>query len=372
MKYFIIAGEASGDLHGAGLMSQLQHVDSSAVFVGLGGDKMRAMGCNMVQDYRNMAFMGISAVLRNLSKVNENFRLAEAALVEQQPDALILIDYPSFNLRIAEFCKKHLSQTKIFYYIPPKIWAWKRWRVHKIARLSDLVLGIFPFEPAFYEGYGYQALYVGNPTMDSVRAYRTDHPQTAEREHLIAILPGSRRQEIAGCLPTMLEAARQEPGYRIIVAGAPGVEASFYQQYMQDEELVFGETYSLLSRAVVAIVNSGTATLEAALLGCPQVAVYHIACGQLLWQIRRLVFSIPFFTLVNILGNQEVIKECIGPLFTTDNVAQETHRLLTDTHHRAKMLNDYEHIRMMLGDTCAATTAAEQIVSYMHSPAANC
>ncbi len=369
MKYFIIAGEASGDLHGAGLMRQLQHFDSSALFVGLGGDKMHAMGCQMVQDYRNMAFMGISAVLRNLGKVNENFRLAEAALMEQQPDTLILIDYPSFNLRIAAYCKKHLPQTRIFYYIPPKIWAWKRWRVHKIARLSDLVLGIFPFEPAFYAGYGYQAQYVGNPTMDSVRAYRADHLQTAEREKVIAVLPGSRRQEIAKCLPTMLDAARQEPGYRIVVAGAPGIEPSFYDRFVQGEELVFGETYSLLSRASVAIVNSGTATLEAALLGCPQVAVYHIACGHFLWKIRRLVFSIPFFTLVNILGNQEVIKECIGPLFTTTNVSHETHRLLSDAPYRENMLHEYEQIRMMLGTTPAASTAAKQIVEYMQKNA---
>lgn len=365
MKYFIISGEASGDLHGAGLISQLQRLDPMAEFMGLGGDKMQRAGCNLVQHYRNMAFMGISAVLRNIHKVNENFRLAENALLNYQPDALILIDYPSFNLRIAQFCKKHLPSVKIFYYIPPKIWAWKSWRVHKIAELSNLVLAIFPFEPAFYRRYGYKALYVGNPTMDSVRAYQQAKSNVpSEREHLIAILPGSRKQEISKCIPTMLQAARKMEGYKIVVAGAPGIESAFYEKYLQDERIVFDETYRLLSMAEAAIVNSGTATLETALLRCPQVAVYHIACGKFLWNIRQLVFKIPFFTLVNILGNKEVIKEYIGPLFTADNIESGVRQLLTDMACRSKMLKDYDDIATLLGDGNAAENAAKCIVNY--------
>lgn len=365
MKYFIISGEASGDLHGAGLISQLQRLDPLAEFMGLGGDKMQRAGCNLVQHYRNMAFMGISAVLRNIHKVNENFRLAENALLNYQPDALILIDYPSFNLRIAQFCKKRLPSVKIFYYIPPKIWAWKSWRVHKIAELSNLVLAIFPFEPAFYRRYGYKALYVGNPTMDSVRAYQQAKSNVhSEREHLIAILPGSRKQEISKCLPTLLQAARKMEGYKIVVAGAPGIESAFYEKYLQDERIVFDETYRLLSMAEAAIVNSGTATLETALLRCPQVAVYHIACGKFLWNIRQLVFKIPFFTLVNILGNKEVIKEYIGPLFTADNIESGVRQLLTDMACRSKMLKDYDDIATLLGDGNAAENAAKCIVNY--------
>ncbi len=365
MKYFIISGEASGDLHGAGLISQLQRLDPMAEFMGLGGDKMQRAGCNLVQHYRNMAFMGISAVLRNIHKVNENFRLAENALLNYQPDALILIDYPSFNLRIAQFCKKRLPSVKIFYYIPPKIWAWKSWRVHKIAELSNLVLAIFPFEPAFYRRYGYKALYVGNPTMDSVRAYQQAKSNIPSgREHLIAILPGSRKQEISKCLPTMLQAARNMEGYKIVVAGAPGIESAFYEKYLQDERIVFDETYRLLSMAEAAIVNSGTATLETALLRCPQVAVYHIACGKFLWNIRQLVFKIPFFTLVNILGNKEVIKEYIGPLFTADNIECGVRQLLTDTTCRSKMVKDYDDIATLLGDGNAAENAAKCIVNY--------
>lgn len=365
MKYFIISGEASGDLHGAGLISELQRLDPLAEFRGLGGDKMERTGCKLVQHYRNMAFMGISAVLRNLHKVNENFRLTQDALVKYQPDALILIDYPSFNLRIAQFCKKHLDGVKIFYYIPPKVWAWKSWRVHKIAELSNLVLAIFPFEPSFYQRYGYKALYVGNPTMDSIRAYQQLHNETSpKREHLIAILPGSRKQEIEKCLPTMLQAARKIEGYKIVVAGAPCMESAFYEKYLQGEQIVFGETYRLLTEAEAAIVNSGTATLETALLRCPQVAVYHIACGKFLWNIRKLVFKIPFFTLVNILGKKEVIKEYIGPLFTAENIESGVRQLLTDKSCRSKILKDYDDIAAMIGRGNAAENAARYIVNY--------
>ncbi len=365
MKYFIISGEASGDLHGAGLISQLQRLDPLADFTGLGGDKMQRAGCKLVQHYRNMAFMGISAVLRNIHKVNENFRLTQNALLNYQPDALILIDYPSFNLRIAKFCKKHLPCVKIFYYIPPKIWAWKSWRVHNIAELSNLVLAIFPFEPAFYRRYGYEALYVGNPTMDSVLAYQQAESNiSSEREHCIAILPGSRKQEIEKCLPTMLQAARNIEGYKIVVAGAPSIESAFYEKYLQGERIVFDETYRLLSHAEAAIVNSGTATLEAALLRCPQVAVYHIACGRFLWNIRQLVFKIPFFTLVNILGNKEVIKEYIGPLFTASNIENGLRQILTDTACRSKILKDYDDIAALLGNGNAAENAAKSIANY--------
>lgn len=364
MKYFIIAGEASGDLHGAGLINQLKQLDSSAVFLGMGGDKMHSAGCRLVQHCRNMAFMGIIAVLKNLNKVNENFRIAENALLHCQPDALILIDYPSFNLKVAEFCKKHLPSTKIFYYIPPKIWAWKRWRVHKIASLSDRILGIFPFEPAFYARYGYNALYVGNPTMDSISEFRhLSGKSFPDRKRIVAVLPGSRRHEIEKCLPTMLLAARNIQGYQIVVAGAPGIEPAFYDNYLQGETLVFDKTYPLLSEAGVAIVNSGTATLETALLRCPQVAVYHINCGKFLWSIRRLVFQIPYFTLVNILADKEVIKEYIGPLFTAQNIEEEVRKLLTDSACRNRMLQEYDRIAADLGTTPAAENAAKQIIA---------
>ncbi len=364
MKYFIIAGEASGDLHASNLIRALHEQDTNAVFVGMGGDKMQAVGCMLVQHYREMAFMGFVAVLKNLGKVRRNFQIAHETLLQENPDVLVLIDYPSFNLKIATWCKKHLPKTKIYYYIPPKVWAWKRWRVHKIAQVSDKILGIFPFEPAFYAKYGYKAEYVGNPTMDSIRDWTKDKGQRTKDagQKLIAILPGSRKHEIEKCLPKMLEAARRFPEYEIVVTGAPGIEPAFYEQFVKNEEVVFDETYSLLSRATVAIVNSGTATLETALLNCPQVAVYHIALGRLAGLISPFVFQIPHFTLVNIISNKEVIKEKLAYLFTVDEVAGEVKHILEDESYKQQMLDGYAEIREILGTHPAAETAAEKII----------
>ena len=309
--------------------------------------------------------MGVLAVLLNLNKVRRNFLLAKQALLREQPDVLVLIDYPSFNLRMAAFCKKHLPHTRVVYYIPPKIWAWKTWRVHKIARLCDLVLGIFPFEPDFYARYGYKCLYVGNPTMDSVRSFQ---PSAHGTDPVIAVLPGSRRSEISHCLPVMLKAARQvadtltAENYHIIVAAAPGVEDDFYMSYLIEGEQLTRQTYQVVSQARAAIVNSGTATLETALLRCPQTAVYYVALSRYLWFLKPLIFHIPHFTLVNIIAKKEVIQELVAQRFTEDEISRELMRLLTDSHYREQMQAGYEHIRLLLGDTPAADNAALQIL----------
>lgn len=402
MKFFVIAGEASGDLHAANLMRSLSLEDKAASFVGLGGDKMRAAGCDIRVDYRDMAYMGVVAVLANLPKIRRNFRIARAALVETRPDVLILIDYPSFNLRMAAFCRKHLPATRIVYYIPPKVWAWKSWRVHRIARYADDVLGIFPFEPAFYARYGYSCQYVGNPTADCIRAWQQSHqaertnneiektdlsadhptrvasryyspslrgaggappPTKGEEKEVVALLPGSRPSEIRHCLPTMLEAARRVAGtdYRIIVAAAPGIDDSFYAPYLCGETLT-RDTYTLVSSARAAVVNSGTATLETALLGCPQTAVYYIACSRWLeWLIRPVLFRTKYFTLVNIIPQQEVIQELIASRFTVSNVEHELRRLLSDSSYRHTMLTRYHHLSHLLGSRPAAHTAADII-----------
>lgn len=374
MKYFLIAGEASGDLHASNLMKALREKDAQAVFMGLGGDKMRAEGCKIYVDYREMAYMGIVAVLQNLGKIKRNFHIAKQALLNECPKVLILIDYPSFNLKIAKFCKEHLPQTKVVYYIPPKIWAWKKWRVHDIAKYCDEILGIFPFETAFYAKYGYKCKYVGNPTADCIRGLRMHNNSeeynskytTHNSKLTIAILPGSRRSEISKCLPTMLDAARRVAGdtYQIAVTAAPGIDDAFYAPYLQGEILT-RDTYSLLQQAHAAVVNSGTATLETALIGCPQTAVYHIAASKQLWFvesiIRSIVFSIPYFTLVNIIPNKEIIKELIASRFTAENVAEELTRLLDDESYRQTMLNNYQDLWHILGERSAATTAAEYI-----------
>ncbi len=362
-NYFVIAGEASGDLHAAELMKAIRLRDPEAHFAGLGGDKMAQAGCQLYQDYRKMAFMGFAAVLANISQVRRNFQIARQALLTEKPDALILIDYPSFNLRIASFCRQQLPATKIYYYIPPKVWAWKRWRIHKIARLCDEVLGIFPFEPAFYARYGYRCTYVGNPTAEEIRA---KNGKRKDISHQIAILPGSRKGEIKHCLPKMLHAARRFKDYEIVVTAAPGIEDAYYTPYLHDGEQLTRDTHGAVLQAKAAIVNSGTATLETALLGCPQVAVYHLSPAPVIRALRwmqPLFFSIPYFTLVNIIFGQEVIKECIANDFTEEKVRRELERLLTDDTYTKKMLASYEHLSQLLGNQPAAATAAAIITS---------
>lgn len=363
MKYFLIAGEASGDMHAAALIRALRQMDTTTQFVGLGGDMMRTEGCLLFQDYRHMAYMGIIAVVKNLPAIRENLHIAKEALLREKPDVLILVDYPSFNLRIAEFCHQHLPCTHICYYIPPKVWAWKKWRVHQIAHLSELVLGIFPFEPAFYKRYGYTCTYVGNPTMDAIQLYQRQHQQP-EREPLIAILPGSRRSEIVHCLPLMLEAAKQEAdGRKIVIAGAPGIDHKFYIDLLghdAEQMLVFNNTYDLLARAEAAIVNSGTATLEAALLGCPQVPVYHVTCSWI-GHLRPLLFDSPFFTLPNIILQRELLKEKIAHRFTVEQVRDELNHILNEPGYRQQMLTGYNEIAQLLGNHSAAQTAAHII-----------
>lgn len=379
MKYFILVGEASGDLHASNLLQALREQDPQAVFVGLGGDKMQAQGCHLYQHYRQMAFMGVADVLRNLGKVKHNLSLAQEALLHERPDVLILVDYPGFNLRIAKFCRRVLPDTKIVYYIPPKIWAWKRWRVHTIAKLCDRVLGIFPFEPAFYRRFGYECTYVGNPTVDAIRAWQQLSTLNSQISTLnsIALLPGSRRGEISHCLPLMVTAAQRvisdlpdSEHWSIRIAAAPGVEDDFYTALLTplmdgkvDAGLLSRDTYALISEARAAVVNSGTATLETALLGCPQTAVYHIALAKLVNPLRHIVFSIPQFTLVNILAQRPLIRELLAADLTEQNIYNELSRLLTDASYRQAQLDGYAQIHDLLGTRPAAVTAAQIITS---------
>ena len=366
-KYFLIAGEASGDIHAAALIAQIQQRDPQAQFAGLGGDRMAAAECRLYRDCRHMAFMGIAAVLHHWRDVRDNFRIARKALLTEQPDVLILIDYPSFNLRMAAFCRKQLPVTKIVYYIPPKVWAWKKRRIHQIARLCDKVLGIFPFEPAFYAKYGYRCTYVGNPTAEEIgRFAQSRKVAKVQRQKTIALLPGSRPSEISNCLPRMLEAARRFPEYSLTVCAAPGIEDVYYTPYLRAGEALTRDTYTTVQGAVAAIVNSGTATLETALLGCPQVAVYHLALSWLIALIRWAqpwVFSIKQFTLVNIIEGKEVIKELVANDFKTDLVAAELQRLLTDEAYKKEMLANYKHLSDSLGALPASATAAKLITS---------
>ena len=370
LRYFLIAGEASGDLHASNLMRELKQMDPDAEFCFLGGDLMAAQGGRMVKHYRDMAFMGFVAVLKNFRKVLTNLTECKQAIGRFRPDVLILVDYPSFNLRIAKFAKETLN-IPVYYYISPKIWAWKEFRIKAIKKYVDRMYTILPFETEFYRKHDYEVTYVGNPSVDSI-ANRPNLQQTfAEfcRQNklselpVIALLPGSRRQEIAGCLPMMLEAVKKHPNHQVVVSGAPGIEPDFYRTFIKHTEInvVFNQTYELLTHARAAVVNSGTATLETALIGTPQVVVYKVAFPVLAMPLKKLFIKVNFVSLVNLIAGKEVVKELIGDLFTVENIRKELNRLLHAEKYRNGMLNDYREIKEKLGPSGAARKAAEEM-----------
>lgn len=370
MKYFLIAGEASGDLHAAQLIKQLKCQDAESEFVFLGGDLMReAAGCEPLIHYREMAYMGFSEVLRNLGKVRRNLAAAKRAVASERPDCLILIDYPSFNLKVAKVAKKH--GIKVFYYISPKVWAWKEWRVKTIKRLVDKMFVIFPFEVDFYrDRHGYDVTFVGNPSVqeiDEAIAGMSSRADFIARNSLrdrpmIAILPGSRRGEIRNNLPVMVAAAMQFPQYRGVVAAAPGIEPEFYKQFT-DLPLVAGQTIELVRHSVGALVTSGTATLEAALIGTPQVACYRANGSMLSYNIMKRLLSVQYVTLPNLIANREIIGEMLLHMCTADAVASRLAPLLRNGEARDTMLADYAAMRERLGSNDAAQATAQGIIS---------
>lgn len=369
MKYFIIAGEASGDLHASNLIHALKEQDAQAQFMGLGGDLMAREGVHLVCHYRDMAYMGFITVIRHWPQIKENMRRAREALSEFQPDVLILVDYPSFNLRMARYAKKYLH-CKICYYISPKLWAWKTYRIHSIKRYIDHMYCIFPFETDFYAQYGYQVEYVGNPTQEVIDS-RPEQSLTKEdftkrnglpHKPFIALLAGSRKQEIRSCLPTMLAAVAQYTDYQPVIAGAPGIEPSFYTNIAKDVPTVFDQTYLLLQSSMAAVVNSGTATLETALIGIPQVVVYHIWGGRLTYWLKNQLIKTRYISLVNIIIDNQIVKELVAHLFTANHLSMELHHLLHNDDYRRMILKGYAEIRQRLGNNHAADTTAHQIV----------
>lgn len=371
MKYFIIAGEASGDLHASNLMRQLKKQDSSAEFCFLGGDLMQAQGGKMIKHYREMAFMGFVTVAKNLNTVLKNLADCKQAIVDFNPDKLILVDYPSFNLRIARFVKENLK-TPVYYYISPKIWAWKEYRIKDIKLYVDRMFTIFPFETEFYARHNYPVEYVGNPLIDSV-CFRPNQDQTFEEfrtmnslqnKPIIALLAGSRKQEISACLPRMVEAASRFKDYQLVVSGAPGIDLEYYRSILKKTSvtIVFGQTYELLQQSRAAIVNSGTATLETALIGTPQVVVYHQSLGRVAFWMKDLIIKVKYISLVNLVAEKEVVKELIAHLFTVPNMGNELDQLLNNKTYRQNMLDEYSKIRKVLGGAGAAKRTAEKIV----------
>lgn len=374
MKYFIIAGEASGDLHASNLMRELKKQDPDAGFCFLGGDLMLAQGGKMVKNYREMAFMGFLAVALNIRKVFRNIADCKNAILSFQPDVVILIDYPGFNLRIARFVKEHLT-TPVYYYISPKIWAWKEYRIKDIKQYVDKMFTIFPFETAFYARHNYRVEYVGNPTVDSI-ATRPNQEQTFDtfcaknnltEKPIIALLAGSRKQEIAACLPRMVDAAGHFSHYQHVVAGAPGIDPQFYAEVLKNRKItiVYGQTYELLQHAGAAIVNSGTATLETALIGTPQVVVYHQVLGRLAYWLKDIFIKVKYISLVNLIAEKEVVKELIAHLFTEKNMVKELELILYNKTYREKMISEYSQIKQELGEPGAAKRAAVAIYKFL-------
>lgn len=372
MKYFLIAGEASGDLHACALMQALAAADAEASFTFMGGDLMAAAaGHAPVVNYRDMAFMGFSEVLRNLGKISANLRIARQTLLNERPDCLILIDYPSFNLKVARTAAS--AGIPVFWYISPKVWAWKSWRVKDIRKLVDKVLCILPFEPAFYATRGYdKAIYVGNPSVEEIDAAlaATGSREDFARRHrlrdnrpFIALLPGSRRGEIRCNLPVMDAVARQFPGYTIVVAGAPAVPDEIYSG-LTKFAVVRDSTHELLAHAHAALVTSGTATLEAALAGVPQVVTYRSNGSRLAYNIMKKLLKVKFVSLPNLIVSREIIPEMLLHNCTPELVTERLRAITPESSAaRAAQLEGYAEMRGILGPAGAASRAASTIIS---------
>lgn len=368
MRYYIIAGEASGDLHASRLVRALRVIDPAATLRGIGGDSMAAEGVDLRFHYRDLAYMGFVPVLLHARTILRSLAETKRDAAEWRPDVVVLVDYPGFNLKMARFVARE-ALCPVCYYIAPKIWAWKSWRIADIRRDVTRLLSILPFEKDFFEGrHGYPITYVGNPTLDEVDEYLASARPTAPNapERLIALLPGSRRQEIRDNLVRMIRAAQPlaARGYRLEVAAAPGIEDNFYTSIARREgtfALRRGDTYGLLREAEAALVVSGTATLEACLLGVPQVVCYYTRMGRLFSWLRRRVLKVPYISLVNLVAGREVVRELVCHEMNVEAVRRELLRIVGGGAARAEMLAGYDEVRNRLGATGAAVRAAEEV-----------
>lgn len=371
MKYYLIVGEASGDLHASNLMKSLKKCDSDAEFRFFGGDLMNAVGGVCVKHYKEMAYMGFIPVLLHLRTILKNMKLCQQDIISWNPDVLILVDYPGFNLDIAKYVKK---QTKIpvYYYISPKIWAWKEYRIKNIKRDVDELFSILPFEVNFFKGHHYPIHYVGNPSVDSVDAFKKDYVESfvdftsknkLENKPIIALLAGSRKQEIHDNLPKMIDAVSTMKDYQFVIAGAPSIESEYYADYVKEGvHIVYGQTYELLSHSIAALVTSGTATLETALFKVPQVVCYDMPLSWLMSFLRRFFLKVKYISLVNLIADKEVVKELVANDMKVANIKKELASILPGGDGRQTMLDDYQHIIQILGAPGASERAAEKMI----------
>lgn len=370
MKYYLIVGEASGDLHASRLMRSLKKVDELAEFRFFGGDLMAAEGGTRVKHYKELAYMGFIPVLLHLGTIFSNMKKCKEDIVKWNPDVVILVDYPGFNLSIAKFLK---SKTNIpaYYYISPKIWAWKEWRIRSIKRDISEMFSILPFEVPFYEQkHHYPIHYVGNPTAQEVAEFRSNYAQSYadfcvennldSHKPTIALLAGSRLQEIKDNLPAMIEVAERFEDYQIVLAGAPSIDDAYYEKFIKNTpvKIVKNKTYPLLAHSTAALVTSGTATLETALFDVPQVVCYETPVPKLIRFGFNHIIKVKYISLVNLIADQEIVKEMMADRFTVDGIANELYQILPEKPARSKMLEAYQEVHRRLGDSIAPDVAA--------------
>lgn len=362
MKYYIIAGEASGDLHASNFVKALKRKDSSVELRGWGGDLMQEAGVEVVKHYRELAFMGFVEVAKNIRTILGNFKICKEDILQYQPDAVILVDYPGFNLRIAKWLKA--NDIKVLYYISPQIWAWHQSRVKEIKKNVDQMYVILPFEKDFYAKHGMEVDFVGHPLLDVVAGYEAGDLPLAGKK-VIALLPGSRKQEISLVLPEMLSVIDHFSDYQFVIAGAPSQKESFYRKVMEGHLLaqkipiIFGQTYDILAYAEAALVTSGTATLEAALFEVPQVVCYK--GSAISYAIAKRLVKVDYISLVNLIAEEEMVKELIQQDLNTASLIQELSKIL-DGQHRSKIKSDYKRLKMLLGNVGASERLAELVL----------
>ncbi len=377
MKYYLIVGEASGDLHASNLMKAIKKVDDAAEFRFFGGDLMSAVGGERVKHYRDLAYMGFIPVLLHLRTIFSNMGRCKRDILAWSPDVLILVDYPGFNMSIAEYVNKN-SDIPIYYYISPKIWAWKEYRIKNIKRDVDELFSILPFEVEFFAGHNYKIHYIGNPCVDAVDAFLKSDNETIDEfrstnslpeKPIVALLAGSRKQEIEANLPLMLQAMKEYPQYQPVIAGAPGIDTEFYAPYLADgARILYGSTYRLLKHSHAALVTSGTATLETALFRVPQVVCYATPMAKLYSWLKKHFLKVKFVSLVNLIAGSEVVRELVAADMTLDNVKNEIGKLLPeDSSERLTMLKEYDRVIGILGEAGASERAADIMVQLLQS-----
>jgi lipid-A-disaccharide synthase len=364
MKYYIIAGEASGDLHGSNLIKELQELDGDANIRCWGGGKMEATGASLVKHYKELAFMGFAEVIKNLPAILKNIQFCKNDISFFGPDVIIFIDYPGFNLRIAKWAKE--KNFKTVFYISPQVWAWKESRVKSIKHDIDKMIVILPFEKDFYKKWNYEVEYVGHPLVEVIEKFKKDHPGIKKSSSTIALLPGSRKQEIKSKLPVMLAATKNFPDYQFIVAKAPSIEDEFYDGFVKDYanvKMIANDTYSLLMKSAAALVTSGTATLETALFDVPEVVCYK--AGHISYQIAKRLVKLKFICLVNLIMNREVVKELIQNDLTPERITSELKKILEDSSKREKLAEDYLQLKQLLSEGGnASKNAAASIYTF--------